>query len=59
VNLYDVEKKEKQTLYKAENGTHIIKSEIDPHHPDLVLFPAFYRLIWIYRLLAFKIIISL
>jgi len=36
VNLYDVEKKEKQTLYKAENGTHIIKSEIDPHHPDLV-----------------------
>jgi len=36
VSLYDTEKKERTTLYQAPEATRITKSEIDPHHPDLV-----------------------
>ena len=36
VNLYDLEKKERVSLLQAPEGIDIAKSEIDPHHPDLV-----------------------
>jgi len=36
VNLYDLDKKEKSLLFKASEGKEITKSEIDPHHPELV-----------------------
>ena len=36
VNLYDIEKKERKLLYQAGQGARITKSELDPHHPDLV-----------------------
>jgi len=38
VALYDIEKKERKSLYQAGQGARITKSELDPHHPDLVFF---------------------